>query len=695
MTPSDSLTDSLDRSWTLARSLTRTSWARSWLVEGSGGRRAALWAPLGSADLDGSDELADLCRVAMGQAESRLRRRRAGDPELLATVDLGPSGRGLLLPHGPSLLQRIDSGGTLLGALEVVRKATALLEEAEVPHGGIHPAEITLGEGGSVRFGLPLPGAVLPHLGRLEQLAGRNGWRPPERSDKVKSTWDTWALCCLVWATASAPGPNGDVQRPRLETAPVGPDKVALATLKDRVMARLAQEQSNPRFRARVAERLAALLNRGLSAEHEPSPPYRFTAAADLRERITEVLALAQPRIDEVGRVILGGDTGASTFQGGEAVKVAVSVGCTARLADHEDVVAGLRLTDLDAPGDGRVPLEEAKFGVKTHPSGRLRFEFTLPELSPGRYEVRCAFAVKDSGHEPKVAHGRFEVRPPPGYVPPAEEPGAAPLSLSPLRAPAPVDDDEEDDSDAETVRMGAHVLQHLLDDLDDTLDTEQGDEPEPVGEVIEGVFPRPIAPPSDPDPEPEPAPRPAMEAQVQLDPETAPGASVTAFPNAPTTPPVTSVPRPDPSKPPPPLAAVPTPPPTAPSEVDATVPVAQVPPAAAPYPTAATPSEPGSDDFPAAGGGMEAPSLGSAWMAASSGEADTSDWSDGPGLGGGDLLNDGGEDLPTWEGPGPAGSPLDQLKAVLFRDTYTAVVAASAVCLLLVLVFALALRAC
>ena len=79
---------------------------------------------------------------------------------------------------------------------------------------------------------------------------------------------------------------------------------------------------------------------------------------------------------------------------------------------------------------------------------------------------------------------------------------------------------------------------------------------------------------------------------------------------------------------------------------------------------------------------------------AASSSAGDGPSWNDGPDVGQ-DLLADGGEDLPTWEEPRPGASRFDQLKAALFRDTYTAVVAASALCLLLVLVFALALKAC
>lgn len=684
MHPSDIVTDSLDRPWTLGRALTRTTWSRSWMVESKGGRRAILHAPLGAADLDGSDSLAALCRTGMGQVEARLQRKVPGDPELLATVDLGPAGRGLLVPFSPSVQQRLESGGSLLGALEVVRKATEHLENAGQPHGALHPAELRLGESGELTFGLPLPVAVVPELGVLEGLAGRRGWRPPEGGDRVLPGFDAWALCSLLWVAGTAPPPGGDVQRARSEAAPVGPDKVALATLKDRVVARLAHENTNPRFRTRVAERLAALLNRGLSKEHEPSPPYRFDGPTGLRERVVEVLALANPGVEEVGRVILGGDTG-TTFQGGESVRVAVSVACTAALTDHEDLVAGLRLTDLDAPGDGRVPLAEAKFAVKAHPSGRLRFEFTLPDLTPGRYEVRCAFAVKDSGHEPQVTTGRFEVRPPPGYVPPPEEPGASPISLASVQPGsvfAGADDDDEEDDDAATVKYDADQLRDLLDDVEAT--SSAGEASSAHGEIIEGVFPRPIAPPTDPDPEPPPPPRPAMEARVELDPPTAPPASVTPFPRTPVRPVPAPPPPPATDAVAPPLAAVPTPPPTTPSELDdATVPRDV-------YAARAVPTAPG--PFPDASGGAEAPSLGSAWMAAGSGGADN--WGDGLEAAG-DLMADGGEDLPTRDAEPSAASAFDRVKATLLKDTYTSVVAATAVCLLLVLLLVLTLKAC
>ena len=724
MNPTDTFTDSLDRTWSVGRALTRTAWCRSWLAEGDGGRRATLVVPLGAAELGGSSDLAAACHRAVGEVADRLRRKVPGDPELLATAEVGGEGEGarpaLLLPHGPTVQQRLDSGGTLVGVIDIVVRAAKLLTDAGKAHGAIHPAEISLGEAGQLTLGLPRPPSLAPHLARLEELAGRSGWRPPESTGAPTALDDTWSLCCLLWVAASAPPPNGDVSRPRPERVPVGPDKVALSTLRDRAMARLAHEQTNPRFRARVAERLAALLNRGLSAEPEPSPPYRFQSPAELSERAQEVAALVAPKVTDVGRTILGSDAaGRSTVQGGEPVTVAVSVSCSAPMADHDDLVAGLRLRDLDAPGDGRVPLEEAKFAVKTHPSGRLRFEFTLPDLAPGRYQVNCAFAVKDSGHEPKVAEGDFEVRPPPGYVPPAEEPGAMPIALTPFQQQAASpgfgaavdDDDEEDDEDAVTVQMSGSELQRFLaDDADDVAPSgspsvgfETADpfsEPlsEPGAEVIEGVFPRPIAPPSEPLPSPRPVATPTLRAEVTLDEPPAPDASVTRFPGAhvPTNP----VPVPPPAGgPPPPLAAVPTPPPTSPSDIglptagDATVPrapVAMAPPAVpGPAAPAPPPSAHDTTGFPDAGAGTEAPSLGSAWMAAS---ADDASWDQGPE--GGDLIADGGVDLPTYEEPKGA-SVVDKVREALSRDMYTSVVAASAACLLLVLISALVVRAC
>ncbi len=713
MNPNETVTDDQERPWSLGRTVARGSWFRSWHAEGPGGRKALLLAPLGATDLGGSDALAVACREAMLEAAKGVRAR--GMPEILGKATLDDAGSiGLLMPIATSLQQRIDAGSTLLDALAVLHRASVLLE-GQV-HGDLHPdtLQVLPQDGGrpEVRFGLPLPKTLWPHLAELDRHAHHTGWRPPE-AQRPEPTWDTWTLCRMVWLAAVTP--PGDATA-RVELPEPGPDKVLLSTLKDRVMARLSHDQSNPRFRARVADRLAAMLNRGLSLEHEPSPPYRFSQTGSLAERLVDLMHLVNPHVTDVGRIMLGADTttGSEVFESGAPVRVAVSVDCSHGQTDHEDLVAGLRLIDQDAPGDGRVPLGEAKFAVKSHPSGRLRFEFTLPDVAPGRYEVRCAFAIKDSGDEPKVAQGAFEVRPAPGYVPPSQPAtGAAPIQMprpthdldsSPpkaAKAPAPGDFDDDPMADeAPTVQMDAATLQQALDEKSVPPDRVPVEE-EMSAELIEGVFPRPVAPPSEPDPRsvprPEATPLPSPVAPPS-EPVTAPDAAVHTFPGAQSprsgevAPPALAFGPDGERMAPPPLAAVPTAPPTNPSTAgvpsEATVPAGHE---AAPR-----------NDFTDATGGMEAPSLGSAWMVAGEGEDDGyGQWQDGPnelGAYGSSIPGDPTADLPTEDLPTYAGAAggsdlLSRLKETLFRDTTTAIGVATAASLMLVLLLVVVLK--
>jgi len=226
---------------------------------------------------------------------------------------------------------------------------------------------------------------------------------------------------------------TGDTgQEEHLELPRKGLSKIQLATLRDRALARLKAEGANPRFVNRVAERLGSLLNRGISAEVEPSPPYRFQAAAELRPRVAELAALVHPQVESVGKLLLSAEAKETVFLGGETVAFSVTIGATDGVTDHEHVACGVQIHDLDAEEENRVPVPEARYTVQTHPSGRMRFGFDIPDLPPGRYRARVAFAVKDSGDEPKTAEGEFEVRPPPGYVPPPEDiPASTPQPIA------------------------------------------------------------------------------------------------------------------------------------------------------------------------------------------------------------------------------------------------------------------------
>ena len=247
--------------------------------------------------------------------------------------------------------------------------------------------------------------------------------RPPESQGQVSAVSDTYAICLALYRAGSVAPAGADGRRQEPPPLPDGGlDKVALSAVKDRVHARLQQERANPRFSMRVADKLGAVLNRGLSRQPAPSPPYRFGRTSELTGRLREIRDLIDPRVEAVGKVLLSPTARDAMFEGGEVAAFSTTVTVTAG-ADHEDLATGLLVRDLDADGDDRVPVPDAKYAVKPHPSGRLRFDFELPELRPGRYTVRIAFTVKDSGHEPMTTDGHFEIRPPPGYVPPADEP--------------------------------------------------------------------------------------------------------------------------------------------------------------------------------------------------------------------------------------------------------------------------------
>ena len=69
----------------------------------------------------------------------------------------------------------------------------------------------------------------------------------------------------------------------------------------------LSFERANPRFSMRVADKLGAVLNRGLSRQPAPSPPYRFGRTSELTGRLREIRDLIDPRVEAVGKVLPGG----------------------------------------------------------------------------------------------------------------------------------------------------------------------------------------------------------------------------------------------------------------------------------------------------------------------------------------------------------------------------------------------------
>lgn len=492
-----SVTDSQGTTWTVGQELGRGTFARSFVARNSAGREAVLKVALTAHDFGTANgaEFARTCgNIVSEQGLSMRERHQPWLPDLLDAFLTETGQQALLMPRAPATLAtRLRTGAPLSSVLDSLLQAATALGSAV--HGNLRPENILIFEEG-VRLADPVTTTLRTAAERLRSVGpGRLHPNPPEARVVPEPGWDTYALCLALYGAACMPPVGTDGRREDPPGLPrEGLDKVALSAMKDRVHARLGQERANPRFAGRFADKLGAVLNRGVSAQARPSPPYRFTTLRDLRERLAQVRALFDPTVEGVGKVLLSPDAKESIFEGGDTPAFSTTVTVSPGVS-HEDLASGLLIRDLDAEGDDRVPVPDARYSVKPHPSGRLRFDFELPELRPGRYTVRIAFTVKDSGHEPATTDGHFEVRPPPGYIPPPDEVEAEPAALSfpsrPVGFPGghdPVDDPSE------------------IDDLDDDLDDDG--------------FPSPIAP-SDP------GHRSGLEAPPRLSPASGPAFAV------------------------------------------------------------------------------------------------------------------------------------------------------------------------
>lgn len=511
---SDTVTDSLGRTWQLGAALGRGSWGWSRSVRDPGGREAVLKVPYGPGEPADPEVCA---RVSREQAEFVQDHAfglggggagRVQSPRLEATVDLGGGRVGLVTPRYATLERRLDGGLPLSEALSIVQRIASSLADANRAHGNLKPSNVWLGERGEIVLADPCTASIASHGGGLRAPDGPGrAFLPPEAEHlgKDAACHDSWALCQILWTAL--------LRQP----AAAGVDKLALATAKDKAHAAFGQEGSNPRFRGRVAERLGALLSRGLAPDRTPSPPYRFESLRELSDRLAEVVALVRPRVVDVGRLLPPATAREAVFSDPKGVvQFSVTVGGTPGVADADDLVCGLQLTDLDKKDEEgrplRVPVDDADVDVATHPSGRLRFQFSVPAVPPGRYRLRVAFAVKDGGDEPQVATTDFEVRPPPGYVPPPPPPEAAPAALPFPRLPRvadasdpPSDPPSEPEErltdpgpDDEPLARPIEPLPRPAPRAAAPPARPEAEEATPVGAVIR--FPRPIAPPEEDD---------------------------------------------------------------------------------------------------------------------------------------------------------------------------------------------------
>ncbi len=445
MKTGDTVRDPGGRSFQVGQLLGRGLWGKAYVVrEEPAGTEWVLKTPLGlDAFSSDAEELARACREIALELGRLL--EQPGQPGLIRLEARFVTETGvpvLIFPRlAHSLQVRMDAGIPLGEQVRAVAAATQQLRglgPALRSHGNLRPSNILAdGKGGWVLTD-PLTETMRRHLPALARARGiALSWLPPEartRQDQagVDSSVDSYTLALHVLRTAMTPPDASPPPAPE-----DGLDKASLVALKDAVRNRLATEASNPRFHARFAERLSTLLNRALSRESSPSPPYRFPRLDEFGSRLDELASLVNPAITQVGRLLLDRSPGSSAFNTDEEISFSCSAGCSPGVETHEDIACGLAVFDLQE--DKRLRDLPCTYTVDRHPSGRFRFGFRVARLPPGSYRVRLAFTIRDGGQEPQTAEGEFQVLAAPGYVPPAGEPEPKAIRFAPRAETEPV----------------------------------------------------------------------------------------------------------------------------------------------------------------------------------------------------------------------------------------------------------------
>jgi hypothetical protein len=421
MKPGDTIIDSQGCNWTISQHLGVGLWGRSALARGSDGREVVVKAALRPSDFPVDvalpDRIGDSCARCLLEQKTLLESAKYPFlPKLEGVATLSDGRHALIMTR----YRRSPANGAELPVVQLLARILQvgrMLEKHRRTHGNLRPSNILWNERGEP----VLTDLMTPSANKLRALvqsfAADRQWNvPPEAHSYPTPVWDTWALCRQLFGslTANSTQPGGDFPGH-------GVDKLQLTTLKDQTLARLKREGTNLRFIGRITEKTAAMLNRGLSAQDAPSPPYRFNDISSLCERLNEIYHLTLPQVVSIGKILFTTTALDNVFTGTTLVTFSVSIGCSKGITSHDDIVCGLQLVDRDAQASERVELDDIQYEGSVHASGRLRFRFQIPNVLPGRYSIRVAFSIKGSGNEPILSIGTFEVRPQPGYIPPAE----------------------------------------------------------------------------------------------------------------------------------------------------------------------------------------------------------------------------------------------------------------------------------
>ncbi len=458
MRSGDVVRDGQGNTYQVGQLLGRGLWGSSFLVRReSSDSLHVLKCPLGPEDfrseVPGSEALFAATKEAvLEQARLYEQGNFAFLPRMEARFTLADGQPAYILPRfADSLERRLADGmtlGNLMATLLSIGQAARQLSSGPGLHGNLRPSNIFFNERGEVF----LTDVVTPATRKaiVKMLAVQSSARilPPEIAESTGDIpWgpgiDSYGLAALLLQGLCTGEPMPPLARE-------GISKQVAIHLKNRITEKLKQEESNPRFHQRMADRTVAFLSRALSREFTPSPPYRFNRLEELLNRMEELGSLIRPRIHTLGKVMLDRGPNQAFFTTDEAVSFSCTVGCSPGVEGQEEIGVGMAVYDLDR--DERVKDAELTYRIDKHPSGRFRFQFGITGLSPGRFRTRLGFTIRDAGEPPSSTEVDYLVRPAAGWSPPAQPPSEP----GPLPFPEVVPDGK---NDAEIPTTGGTVV--------------------------------------------------------------------------------------------------------------------------------------------------------------------------------------------------------------------------------------------
>ena len=438
-------------------------WSKTFLARAPDGVQWVLKIPLSASDFpSGQESQAQRCRsiaVHYGEMLTKIKTQDILCPQkvFVSTTDIPIL---VFKHHAKNLEQKLRQRISFQELLGICIRIVDALDALPLPlraHGNLHPRNIFLMERDRIVLSDPITPVMKEHYEALNQFRRQyDPCFPPEvhnkkANDPAHTIVDTYCVAATLF--------RGLTKGQRLSLSE-GITKDVRSRLHESIMNLLQQETTNTLFHDRLCSQLIQFLNRALSIKTSPSPPYRFASLNTFQTRLGNIYDFIEPSVTYVGQIILARSPGDIVFQTNESVHFSCTIECTPKLDDIDEIACGVRL--FDRTHNERIKGYDLGYSVHSHPSGRLRFDFSLGMLNAALYTVKVAYKIRGSSAEVRTMEKDFEVEPAAGWVPPSKEHRDVPIILTPdtTQLQVLIDAQAEDDSSDITEDASESVLE-------------------------------------------------------------------------------------------------------------------------------------------------------------------------------------------------------------------------------------------